>query len=159
MAGLGTDSVGLRAAYFFTTRVIICFVSRRLVVAQAGWSDRVNIQHAGRSFEVVLFRTTLGGQTKIQHDAMQNSRTSVPCLFTSVTRRTLCPQCRSGRRTETGSIFLCLNNSPLSPPSLNFRSTDSSEMSVISTLQKWQCQNWEDQKLPYKTWWLVDRAS
>lgn len=38
---------------------------------------RVNMQHAGRSFEVVLFRTTSGGQTKIQHDAMQDRRTSV----------------------------------------------------------------------------------
>ena len=43
-----------------------------------GCSDRVNIQHAGRSFEEVLFRATLGGQTKIQHDAMQDRRTSVP---------------------------------------------------------------------------------
>jgi len=72
MARLGTGSVGLRAPDFLTTRAIICFVSRRLVVAQAG-----EVQHAGRSFEVVLFCTTLSGQTKIQHDTMQNRRTLV----------------------------------------------------------------------------------
>jgi hypothetical protein len=35
------------------------------------------VKHAGRSFEVVLFRTTLGGQTKIQRDTMQDRQTSV----------------------------------------------------------------------------------
>ena len=101
-----------------------------------GWSDSVNMQHAGRSFEVVLFCTS-GGQTKIQHDTMQNRRTSV-LGFTALPLylRYLEDSLFSvpfWTRYRDAQYLLCQKYSPLTAPSLNLRSTDSSETSVIST--------------------------
>jgi len=72
MAGLGTAFGGPTCSLFLNNTSNYLF---RIVTSgsrSGGLSDRVNMQHAGRSFEVVL-----GGQTKIQHDAMQDRRTSV----------------------------------------------------------------------------------